>query len=209
VEKDGDMSLHSKMCIVGAQDKKVATTLCRIPRELLLPVKELKWEENSDKLTLKATPDSLSLVQQELLALQIELYNATGKLKNMKNHPFQLLKEHSKLLQSVNQIKPWVNDALFRPLAEAFIRQRYCWINPVENKSAFSMRTSFVSGEDAIVPIPDLLNNHHRGCDYEFDNDDVKLPSTSLVGNTTECFLKYNIRADVLDWALGIGHGIL
>ena len=140
VEKDGDMSLHSKMCIADAQNEKVATTLCRIPRDILLPVKELKWENRSDRLILKATPDSLNLVQQELLALQIELYNATGKLKNMQNHPFQLLKDHSQLLQSVNQLKPWVNDVLFKPLAEAFIGQRYCWINPIENKSAISMR---------------------------------------------------------------------
>lgn len=206
VEKDGEMSLHSKMYIADAQDEKIATTLCRIPRDLLLPVKELKWEDHSDKLILKAMPDSLSLVQQELLALQIELYNATGKLKNMTNHPFQLLKDHSQLLQSVNQLKPWVNDVLFKPLADAFIGQRYCWINPIENTSAISMWPDFVSGERAIVPILDLLNNHHKGCDFEFDNYDLKLPSTSLVGNTTECFLKYNTRTDVLDWALGMGY---
>ena len=75
VEKDGDMSLHSKMCILG--EDKVVTTLCQIPRELLLPLKDLKWENNSDKLILKAMPNSLNLVQQELLALHIELYNAT------------------------------------------------------------------------------------------------------------------------------------
>lgn len=201
VEKDGELSLHSSMPL----NVKDHAQLCRLPRVLLLPTNGADWQICSEQLFLKRSPDCLSLIQEELLRLHVEIYNATCKIKNSSKHNLsQLVLERPEILEAVQQIQPYRTFDL--SLADQFVSNRLCWIDDVSISAEHAEQANNSdSGEPGIFPIMDFLNNHHDAGDFEFDDCSVKM-EISRPNNTSECFLRYGGRRDVLDYALGMGY---
>lgn len=184
------------VCEGGTADQVVP--LVRMPRQLLIPLEGAQWEDRIDRLVLHRQPDGLSSVQQELLGLHVELYNAAGKLPWLHLHlPDSLLREKVSLLSAVRRIRPETGDP-WLSLAERFVQTRTCFIRsphpPKEN-----------NGIAAIFPLVDLVNNHHEGSDLIWSDDAVSLSFRSHDG-TSQSFLSYGGRRDVLDLALGMGY---
>jgi hypothetical protein len=172
--------------------------LVRMPRELLIPLVGAQWEDRIDRLVLQRQPDGLSAVQQELLGLHIDLYNAAGKLPWFHLHlPDSLLKDKSTLLTAVRKIRPETGDP-WQSLADRFIQTRRCHIR-------YPHPTKGDNEIGAIFPLIDLLNNHHDGSDLIWSDDGVSLLFPRQV-STSQLFLNYGGRRDVLDLALGMGY---
>lgn len=205
VEKDGEFALHSTMSLSQEGNDNCDTQLCRLPREMLLPTNGVEWKAYADQLQLITLPDHLSPIQEELFHLHVELYNATSKLKkSMKQHPLPLLLEHQDMFRAVLQVQP--ERKIDVSLANQFIKTHHCWLDDVSTLTdGTNQEINPDSGEWAIFPILDFLNNHHKGSTFKVDDSSVWIP-ISRPSNTSECFLRYGGRRDVLDYALGMGY---
>lgn len=184
------------LCTGGTAEADVP--LVRMPRDRLIPLEGAQWEDRIDRLVLQREPDGLSAVQQELLGLHIDLYNAAGKLPWFHFHlPDALLQEQPALLEAVRKLRPSTGEP-WLGIGERFIKTRQCWIPPVQPSMGDSEQA-------AIFPIVDLANNHHEASGSNFDEENLIF----MVGksdSSDECFLHYGGRRDVLDLALGLGY---
>lgn len=206
IEKQGAMGLHCDGSLPLVSNQQAQRSLVRMPRELLLPTAGILWEDRSDRLVLSRIPEHLSPIQLELLELHIALYNAAGKLPWMiKYHPHQLLQERPVLLEAVRGLRPQT-DVENSTLSEAFISNRNCTIVP---RSSDVGDPNDVDGsmlrQSAVFPILDITNNHYDGARFEWSDTTVSMAIAQPAG-TSECFLRYGGRRDVLDLAIGMGY---
>lgn len=166
--------------------------LFRIPEALLIPVESIGWTEDADTLKLAKRSAGLSADQSEMLDLSISIYNASGKLRWMQQHPYLILRQDPDLSRQVSLVKPPFA-ATFMSSSAAFIQTR-----------SFS-RDGILSGKTCMLPLIDFLNHHADGARHELVSGCLETPLFQLVGSG-ECFASYGKCRDPLDLALGYGY---
>jgi hypothetical protein len=195
VERDGMFALH---CLEPAKAGTGDQPLVRMPRELLVPTAGVEWEESRDRLALAQIPDGLSAVQRELLELHVALYNAAGKISRLERRsPARLAAQRPVVLEALRGLRPDVEEDP-RSLPEWFLTTRKCWVRPLTDADQ-------EAGHSALFPILDLVNNHHAAAHFDWDDHGVSLAVSQPTGSS-ECFLHYGGRRDVLDLALHLGY---
>jgi len=170
--------------------------LISMPTELLVPIAGAQWADSSDALRLLQPPADATPVQQELLQLQAELYNATGKLSWWRNlHPARLVDTSPEVAAALEPLKPGRRAQVERSASEAFLATRsFGWqANPQQDQR-----------QPVLLPLIDLLNHHHQGAPFQISDGVMQIKARQAAGR--ECFAHYGHRRDVLDLALHYGH---
>lgn len=164
-----------------------------LPRELLVPIDGARWSPRTDRLELLAPPPGLDAVQQELLDLHIELFNACGKLEDWHDrHPRRAVWDHAVVRDAIEAIRPGASD---QPpcAAEGFLAER-----------SFGLRPGGSRRVEVLMPLIDLLNHHFLGSPYFVD--DTAMTICIAQPHDAECFAHYGGRRDVLELALRYGY---
>lgn len=184
VARDGQLAVH---CNRSMCDDDLP--LFRLPRELLVPVDPIQWASRDDRLQAIEGLESLTAVQRELLAVHVDLYNASNKLPWAARHlPAVALRSHAPLVNAIQVIRP------------GFLR------NPGQTAWAFlGSRVFNLEGRRVLMPLIDFANHHPKGGRYQVD---AKTMTMDVVqpGDDDECFAAYGGRRDVLDMALHYGY---
>jgi hypothetical protein len=190
VETRGNLSVHFER--PGGESSR---NLFEIPRELLIPLDNLNWSDRTDRFVLSGAPGGLTMVQERLLALHIELYNATHKLAWWVNeHPRRLLLDDGPVRQAVHELRPGLELPAEEMPAAGFLETRAYWTRAGDGRYT-----------PVLMPLIDLLNHHHRGAPLELDGFAMRA-AVSQPASGTECFGHYGGRRDVLGLALYLGH---
>ena len=170
--------------------------LISIPTALLIPIAGAQWSISSDELKLLQPPRDATTVQHELLQLHVELYNATGKLDWWINkHPARLVEASRKISALLALLKPGFQVKPKLSLAERFFATRYLRWRPNPDQSRCNLM---------LMPLIELLNHHEQGAPFRIANGAMHIQVKQADG--CECFARYGIRRDVLDFALHYGH---
>jgi hypothetical protein len=164
-----------------------------LPRELLVPIDGARWSPRTDRLELLAPPPGLDAVQQELLDLHIDLFNAAGKLQDWHDgHPRRAVWDHAAVRNAIEAIRPGAGDV--PPCAaEGFLAER-----------SFGLRPHGGRRVEVLMPLIDLLNHHFQGSPYFVD--DTAMTIQVAQPDDAECFAHYGGRRDVLELALRYGY---
>lgn len=169
--------------------------LFEIPRELLIPVNGLNWSDRTDRLALANPPTGLTPVQEELLALHVELYNATRKLHWWSNdHPRRLLVENSGIREALRRLRPDIDMTAADTPAAGFLQTR-----------TFRVRDEEERRNLVLMPLIDMLNHHHRGGALKLDDVAMRVAMSRPMGGA-QCLAHYGRRRDVLELALYFGY---
>ena len=170
--------------------------LITMPTALLVPIAGAQWSIFSDELKLLQPPRDATRVQHELLQLHVELYNTTGKLDWwINNHPARLVETSGKISALLALLKPSfkVNPKL--SFSERFLATRYLRWRSNSDQSLCNLM---------LMPLIELINHHEQGAPFRFANGAMQIQTKQADG--CECFARYGIRRDVLDFALHYGH---
>ena len=184
VARDGQLAVHCNrsMCDDGLP-------LFRLPRELLIPVDSIQWSSHDDRLQATSGLEPLTAVQRELLAVHVDLYNASNKLPWAAKHlPVVALRSHVPLVDAIQAIRPGFGREAHEA-AWTFIRTR-----------VFNL-----DGKRVLMPLMDLLNHHPKGGRFQVDASSMTM-AVAQTGDDDECFAAYGGRRDVLDMALHYGY---
>ena len=184
VARDGQLSVHCDRSM-GESD----CPLFRLPRELLVPVDPIQWASRDDRLQAIEGLESLTAVQRELLAVHVDLYNASNKLPWAAKHlPAVALRAHTPLMDAIQAIRPGFGRETHET-AWTFVRTR-----------VFNL-----AGKRVLMPLGDFLNHHPKGGRFQVDGRTMTM-DVSQPGDDDECFAVYGGRRDVLDMALHHGY---
>ena len=190
VETAGHFSVH---CTRG--ESADADTLIVVPRDLLVPLDELAWSERTDRLALTRPDPRLTPVQQRLLALHIDLYNATDKLDWWCNrHPGRLAMRDGAIRDALREIRPGFEAEQPATTAAGFLESRALWLKRGGGRQ-----------RPVLMPLVDLINHHHRGSPIALDASTLSVAASQPEGGS-ECFADYGGRRDVIGLALHHGY---
>lgn len=182
--RDGQLGIHCGRSMCDAD-----TSLFRLPRELLVPVDSIQWAARDDQLQAISGTEPLTPLQRDLLALHVDLYNASHKLPwAVGNLPALALRSHTPLLQALQAIRPGFGQETPQA-ARAFVRTR-----------VFKLE-----GSRVLMPLIDFLNHHPKGGRFQLDAASMTM-TVAQTGDDDECFAAYGGRRDVLDLALHYGY---
>lgn len=169
--------------------------LFKLPRELLVPINAVEWEERTDVLRPGSGPEPLSEIQKELFDLHVALYNATGKMSwVMTQHPRIGLSRHPSVHQAICRVKRDY-EQLSRNPAALFIQTRLFRARPP------SASADPDSSNTVLMPLLDLLNHHPKGARFRLDDDSLSANIARPAGSA-ECMVSYGRHKDALDLAL-------
>lgn len=179
--------------------------LISIPTKLLVPIEGLEWQQNPQKLELhrEANVDTLLFTpeQQELLHLQVALYNATGKMQwCSEEHPASLVESQAAIADALRPIKPQAAAGADQPQGEQKPAERFLGTRIYGWQEAPSNDLKYV-----LLPLIDLMNHHRKGSELRI-TDGVMALLPAQPDASGECFADYGGRRDGLDLALHYGH---
>lgn len=170
--------------------------LISMPRTLLMPLDEIAWEPDDTRLVLRPPLRGLSPEQAELLHLHVALFNATGKMRWLRErHPMPLMANRDALATAVAALRPVTDGMHALPTsADIFMASR-----------SLRLRGSGGAVMRVLHPLLELLDHHHAGPSFRLDENalsvDVAQPTDSPA-----CYASYGSRRDVLDLALHYGY---
>ena len=184
VARDRQLSVH---CERSQGDHDLP--LFRLPRELLVPVDSIEWEPCEVRLQASSGMDLLTVLQRQLLTLQIDLYNVSNKLPWAAKHlPAVALRSRAPLVEAIQAIRPGFGQETHET-AWTFVQTR-----------VFNLE-----GRRVLMPLMDLLNHHPKGGRFQVDARTMTMDVVQP-GDDDECFAAYGGRRDVLDMALHYGY---
>jgi hypothetical protein len=192
VERGGDMH------VAYPPDDKPAVTLIQVPRALLVPIDSTGWSTRSDVIEAADVGPDLSVLQREVLALLLALYNATHKLDwYAEHHPRGALLVHEHLVAAIRAARP-----RFRPTpgAAGYLPSRQLFVptpglGPEGGKAA---------GRPSLMPLVDLFNHHPAGASIDVGDERLRVLACHPT-RSDEVFLRYGHHRDPLDLALHYG----
>ncbi|MFI0432447.1 MAG: hypothetical protein ACH36H_04825 [Candidatus Nanopelagicales bacterium] len=202
VERDGDMTVFCSDAPGPAR-----RPLFDVPRELLIPVEEAVWADDSATLRLVAAPPGLTARQREVLDLHVALYNASDKIRWLiTGHPRAALADEPDMVAAVRALRPGF-EAVGSSTAQTFLSTRTFGLatagaepsGPPAPGAAGEAKTG------VLMTLIDLLNHHPRGAPYQVD-DRAMSTIVARPTSTAECFATYGGRRDVIDLALQYGY---
>jgi hypothetical protein len=145
VEQDGHLAL-------GSRDGVHGEPFIALPTQVLIPINDLVWADDSTNVDVTGGADSLSYVQRELLDLHIALWNATNKLATFQaTHPRAAALHAADLVDAIRKIRP-----SFSPGSSTrdMLRTR-----------TFGLRSG-ESSASVVMPILELADHHPYGAAY-------------------------------------------
>lgn len=185
----GQLSVHCAPRAAAA-----GALLFELPPSLLVPLAGVTWDGDATMLAPRTLPAGMDEAQRRLLRLQLDLYNACGKLAWAREHlPAAALRGRPALRQAVRRLCPGFDTPPTD--AEAFLASR-----------AFRLPVTTPGCTPALVlmPLAELVNHHRAGALLQHDLQGLRLALAQPAGDD-ECFVQYGRRRDPLDLALHYG----
>lgn len=170
--------------------------LLAIPRALLVPINHLAWDDDRTLLRLASPASHLSAERQAMLDLFLAIYNASGKLAAIDQHPAVAFASDPELLALVQMLKPGVT-AMQGTAADLLLSCRLV----VHGESAGDL-----ANVPVLMPLMDFINHHPEGDCFRYQGNDLVIGEYRAAGSS-ECLASYGGQRDVLD--LLCGHGFV
>lgn len=162
--------------------------LFNLPNALFVPTSDLCWSPRADVMELAKPPIGLSTDQREMLDLFVAIYNATGKMRWVKDHAAVVISRDTDLASQLNLIMT-LNEIEHVSLQIAFLQNRHFEKDEIQD------------GKPCIAPLADFLNHNAAGDEPEVHSGCLAIRTTRPTGSD-ECFLNYGRMRDPLGLAL-------
>lgn len=182
----GEISVHSAPT-VNAGDRIIV-----VPEQALVPVSHAELALVGDEIVFDPGRSNLSIQQARLLDIQCEIFNLSGKVRNLRQSlPRYLLGDHPELLQALSHRRipapgrPLEQDAPAprspENLLKDFLNSRILrWPNQGgENDTS-----------DMLMSVIDYINHDSRAAPHQISGDQSALVALAPPRNT-ECFVQY------------------
>lgn len=162
-----------------------------LPTQVLVPIDNLTWADESDQVRLVGGSETLTPVQSELLDLHIALWNATDKLATFRAaHPRAAILESAELRDAIALVRPGLTPG---DSTRDMLRTR-----------TFSLRAGD-STSSVIMPILELANHHPKGAPYRL-RDGRLGAEYHFVDDTGLTYVHYGPHRDAIDLACLYGY---
>lgn len=180
-ERDGHVTL--------SVDRRGADEVfIRLPRDVLVPVTALSWDEEADHMSLVSGRSSLTPLQGALVDLHIALWNLTGKLAHFRaRHPKSAAVEDADLEAAVRLLRP----TFHRDQSPA----------GMVHTRTFGMPRADGRGQTSVImPILELADHHTQGAPYRVDEAGMHARFRH-VDDSGISYVLYGPRRDAVDMA--------
>lgn len=181
--------------------------LMKIPDPCLVPVDAFEWGLSGDAIVIKKVSGTVAPLQEKVAGLVVDLFNATGKMKQYGAYSLLLRgKNYPELVEMLFKARPGrentKNEILNYHGDEDFYVRSYLYTRTGESKSG-----------DILMPVLDLLNHHVDGAfidrysgqeDASGMNDadsegGLGVRCRCPVNGSDECFASYGFFKDAHD----------
>jgi len=168
-----------------------------LPRETLIPIDSLVWDDSSSHIAILDGAASLTGLQRDLLELHVHLWNATGKRAEfLDTHPKAAVVDDPGLLDAVRAVRPsFAADSS----TSALLRTRTFALRHPESTAGATSTTMSV-----VMPILELADHHPAGAPYQFTEDKLGA-DFRVVDDSGVSFVRYGPMRDVIDTACQYG----
>lgn len=184
-----------------------------VPQPCLVPTKFMNLKVQGNAFICNPDVEKLTLVQQDLAHLMVEIFNATNKLSDHKTtYPWLKYKANADALLVLSKARS-LNKNL--TIQTHYVEQKEDTLSE-EDFIVWSFLKSRVLGEgddkqsietDYLMPMLDYLNHSYAGSPYVFDKDptgDVRINLKQPILRSSECFASYGI-CDAIDTYFNYG----
>jgi hypothetical protein len=190
-EQDGDIRVICRDLQAAGQQ------MFRVPNTLLVPIDDIEWTDSQDELELRQEPSHLSADQRRMLDLFMMLYNATGKMAEMKTKATRVVLRDSDFAAQIATVTHVNPNVAREPIsaAEALMRTRFY---------ANSKAPGDLAKARVLMPLVDFANHHHAGALFRQDAQSLSV-DIAHPAQSDECFYSYAAFLDPLANALAHG----
>jgi hypothetical protein len=182
---------HNGHLALGSRDGIDGEPFIALPTQVLIPINDLVWAEDSTNVELTGGAESLSSVQRELLDLHIEMWNATNKLATFRTtHPRAAAMHAADLVDAIRKIRP-----SFSPGTSTrdMLRTR-----------TFGMRSNETSAS-VVMPILELADHHPYGAAYARSDGGLGA-NYCFIDDSGLSYVSYGPHRDAVDLACLYGY---
>jgi hypothetical protein len=170
-------------------DGSLHEPLLHIPREALVRVDAVTWDEDMSALRVDSVPDDIGDVELALLYVQSALHNQVDRLTWIeRTHP-AVAPLAEDVIQQLRTLVPGFRATLISP-RDVLFADRCLQVDLNDGRGT----------QRVLVPILDLLNHHPAGARADWDGSAFTVSVQRPFGST-ECALDYGMDRDALELA--------